>query len=147
MGTPISRSGAVRRRCAKFQQPVVVDAVARHAQHRILGRNLEDRAEDDLRLDPVAVHVGEPQLGDRRPPRALIVDFGAIEGVVKRLHRPRRAGHRRLPTPAAPHLAVTDPHRLAVALLDMRRPITQRGRQPRQPQIRRQLPQIHMVVT
>src|SRR5277367_1881452 len=85
MGTPISRSGAVRRRCAKFQQPVVVDAVARHAQHRILGRNLEDRAEDDLRLDPVAVHVGEPQLGDRRPPRALIVDFGAIEGVVKRL--------------------------------------------------------------
>ena len=66
--------------------------------------------------------------------------------VVDRLDRPRGAGRRRLAVPAAPDLAVADPHRLSVALLDMRRAVAQRGRQPRLPQIRRQLPQIHMVV-
>ena len=61
----------VRRRLAEFHQPVVVDAVARLAQHRVLGRDLEDRAEDDLRLDAVAVHVGEAQFGDCAGRRAL----------------------------------------------------------------------------
>ena len=137
---------AIGRRRAEIRQPVVVDAVARLAQHRILGRDLEDRAKDDLRLDPIAVHVSQPQFGDRRPPGALIVYGRAIEGIVERLDRSRRTVRWRLPAPAAPDLAVADPHGLALAFLDMGRPIAQRGRQPCGPQIRRQLAQIHMVV-
>ena len=133
----------VRRGAAEFEQPVIVDAVASLAQGRVVGRDLEDRAEDDLGLDLVAVHVGEPQFGDRRPARALVEQAGAVEGVVDRLDRPRRGSsrrwRRRRAVPAAPHLAVADPHRLAVALLDMRRAVAQRGRQPRRPQIGRQL--------
>ena len=116
------------------------------AQRRIVGRDLKDRPEDDLGLDPVAVHVGEPQFGDRRAPRALIIDLGTVEGVVERLDRPRGTVRRRLADPAAPDFAVADPHRLTIALLDVGRPIAQCGRQPCGPQIRRQLAQIHMVV-
>ena len=81
----------VRRRRAEVEEPVVVDSVASLTQHRILGRDLEDRAEDDLRFDPVAIHVFKPQFGDRRAALALIVDAAAIEGVVERLDRPRGA--------------------------------------------------------
>jgi hypothetical protein len=72
--------------------------------------------------------------------------LGAVEGIIERLDRPCPAICRRLAAPAPPDLAVADPHRLTVALLDMRGPIAQRRRQPRLPQIRRQLAQIHMVV-
>ena len=82
---------AVRRRLAEVEEPVVVDLVASDAQHRIVGRDLKDRAEDDLRLDPVAIHVFKAQFGDRRPALALIVDAAAIEGVVERLDRARVA--------------------------------------------------------
>src|SRR5207248_10830590 len=102
---------------------------------RILGRDLEDRTEDDLRLDPVAVHVFEAQLGDRRTPRALVVNAAAIEGVVNRFYRPRVAGDGRLAAPGAPNLAVADPYRLAVALLDARRAVAQRGGKAAGPQI------------
>ena len=39
---PVGRGGA------ELHQPVVVDAVAGDAQRRVVGRDLEDRAEDDL---------------------------------------------------------------------------------------------------
>ena len=129
----------VGRRLAEFQQPVVVDAVAGDAQRRVVGRDLEDRAEDHLALHAVAVHVGEAQLGDRRAARALVVNAGAVKRIVERLYRPAVAGRRRLAVPAAPHLAVANPHRLPVALLDMWSAVAQFGGQPRRPQIGRQL--------
>jgi len=86
------------------------------------------------------------QFGNRRTPRALVVDLRAIKSVVERFDRPRATARRRLADPAAPDLAVADPYGLAVPLLDARRPMAPRARQPCGPQIRRQLAQIHMVV-
>jgi hypothetical protein len=97
-------------------------------------------------LHPVAIHVGEPQLGDRRTARALIDDAAAVEGVVERLWPRELFLAELLPDPAAPHLAIADPDCLAIALLDVRRPVSQRRRQPGGPQIRRQLAEIHVVV-
>ncbi len=79
----------VGRRLAEVEQPVVVDAIAGDAEHGIVGRDLEDRPEDHLRRDAVAVHVGQTQLGDSRAARARVVDAGAVEGVIERLDRPR----------------------------------------------------------
>src|SRR3989449_5647707 len=136
----------IRRRLAEIEQPVVVDAVAGAAQDGIVGRDLEDRSEDHLGLDAVAVHVGETQLRDDRAARALVVDGGTVEGVVERLDRTRRTGRGRLAVPAAPDLAVTDPHRLSVPVLDVRRAVEQRSRQPRRPQILGQLAEVHVIV-
>ena len=131
---------------AELHQPIVVDAVAGLAQHRVVGRDLEDRAEDDLRLDAVAVHVLEAQIGDRRAPFALIEDAAAIEGVVDRLDGARVACLRRLAAPNPPDLAVADPHGLPDSLLDMRGAVAQICRKPRGPQIGRQLAEIHVVI-
>src|SRR5213075_2381548 len=114
---------AIWRGGAEFHQPIVVDAIAGLAQRRVVGRDLKDRAENDLRLDAVAVHVLETQFGDGRAPLALVIEAAAVEGVVDRLDGPRvRSGcpwRRRLAAPGAPHLAVADPHGLAVALVDI----------------------------
>jgi hypothetical protein len=112
----------------------------------IVGRNLEDRPEDHLCLHAVSVHVGETQLQDGRTARALVVDSGTVEGVVERLDRAHRACRGRLAVPSAPDLAVADPHRLSVALLDVRRAVEQRSRKPRCPQIRGQLAEVHVIV-
>src|SRR5205823_6350216 len=125
---------------------IIVDAVAGLAQYRVVGRDLEDRAENDLGLDPVAIHILEPQFGYRRPPFALVVKPAPVEGVVDRLYGPLIAGGGRLAAPGAPCLAVADPHGLTVALLDMRSAVAQRGRKSLGPQIRRQLAEIHVVV-
>src|SRR5438552_29579 len=136
----------VGRGLAEVEQPVVVDAIAGGAEHGIVGRDLEDRPEHHLRGDAVAVHVGQAQLGDGRAARARVVDAGAVEGVVERLDWPRGARRRRLAVPPAPHLPVAHPDRLSVPLLDVRCAVEQRRGQPRRPQIRGQLTEIHVVV-
>src|SRR6202008_949392 len=65
----------------------------------------------------------------------------------ERLDRSRGACRGRLAVPAAPHLPVAHPDGLAVALLDMRRAVEQGRGQPRGPQIRGQLAEVHVIVT
>src|SRR5262249_7440158 len=109
------------------------DAVAGQPQLRVIGRDLEDRTKDDLGLDAVAVHVAQPQLDIGRAAGALVVDAGTVKGVIDRLHHALVAGAGRDAVPAAPYLAVADPHRHPVALLDMRGAVAQRRGQPRRP--------------
>src|SRR5262245_246841 len=136
----------VRGGLAEIEQPVVVDAVAGGPQREVIGRDLENGTEDHLCVDAVAVHVGQTQLRDGGAARALVVDGGTVESVVQRFDRPRRAGHGRSAVPTAPDLVVANPDRLSVTFLDVRGAVEQRSRQPRRPQIRRQLAEVHVTV-
>src|SRR5262249_384439 len=121
---------------AEFHQPVVVNTVAGDAQHWVVGRDLKDRTKDDLALDAIAIHIGEPQFGNGRAARALIEDAATVEGVVDRLWPRPLFITKLLADPAAPHLTVANPHRLTIALFDARSAVAQLRWQPSRPQIR-----------
>ena len=99
----------VRRGRAELHQPVVVDPVTGLAQHRVVGRIWKIGPKMTWALDAVAVHVLEPQFGDRRPPLALVVDAAAVEGVVDRLDRGLLPVAGGLP-PQAPHTLPSQIH-------------------------------------
>src|SRR6185312_10912826 len=120
--------------------------IARVAHLGVAVLDRGDRAEHDMRLDAVAVHVGETQLGDGRTALGLVLDAAAIERVEERQLRPRNGLAVEPAAPAAPDLALAHPDETPVALFDMRCAVAELRRQALGPKIGRQVVEVDMVV-